>query len=138
MYFKLKMAVTRSILELEKNFKNLNSWKNNFNLGLFSSFLLSVKRFLSYRQKTPFFPWNLGLLGKNLAHFLIAPSNNSKKCQISCKSSLSHNFYTYLGSQVNHDQCFYKFIIWYSLVCVNQYFRLEKQPFRVKSDQAMM
>ena len=39
LYFELKMAVSRSILELQNNLKNYFSWKNNFNWGVFSTIL---------------------------------------------------------------------------------------------------
>ena len=51
LYFEIKMAVTPSILELQKYLKNIFSPKNNFSWGVLYKFLLLDKSFLSYRQK---------------------------------------------------------------------------------------
>ena len=55
MYFELKMAVARLILELKKSLKNRFSHKNNSIWGTFTKFLLSVEPVLSYRQKRDIF-----------------------------------------------------------------------------------
>ena len=57
------MVVTRPILELQKFLKNVKSQKN-FNISLFSSFLLSVEPFLSYRQKRNTFLESWAFMGQ--------------------------------------------------------------------------
>jgi len=49
------MAVARLILELQKKSKKCFCKKKYFSLGVFSKFLLSLKSFLSYRQKRDIF-----------------------------------------------------------------------------------
>ena len=83
MCFEHKMAVTCSILQLQKNYKNFFWRKKYLGWGLFFWFLLWACRFLSYLPKRDFFfrfyptSWDFLLNSLNWAvyHFFIGAPN---------------------------------------------------------------
>ena len=95
MYFELKMAVIRLILQLQKNLWYIFSPKNYFSRGVFYKFLLSDKPFLSYCQKCAFafafYPPSCQILansdslgGRKFMRLCIF-DNNSKKVHLRAK-----------------------------------------------------